>query len=109
MSDAKAQQQQTFEESLETLEGIVARLEDGSLGLDESLSEFECGMKLLRQCHGLLEKAEQRIEVLTSVSREGEERTRPLEGQQTLPGVTPSQPATHTPESKSEPDESTLF
>lgn len=67
-----------FEAALEGLEEIVGRLEDGSLGLDESLSEFEQGMKLLKQCHGLLEQAEQKIEVLTSVTADGQERTQPF-------------------------------
>lgn len=73
--------QPTFEDALEGLEAVVNRLEDGSLGLDESLSEFEQGMNLLKQCHGLLQNAEQKIEILTSVSKDGTERTRPLDGQ----------------------------
>ena len=61
-----------FEEALQNLEAIVGQLEDGSLGLNESLVEFENGMALLRQCHGLLENAEQKIEVLTSVNKDGD-------------------------------------
>lgn len=73
-------EQPNFETALEDLEEIVHKLEDGSLGLDESLTEFERGMKLLKQCHGLLQNAEQKIEVLTSIGRDGEERTKPLDG-----------------------------
>jgi exodeoxyribonuclease VII small subunit len=97
-----------FEEALENLEAIVGQLEDGSLGLNESLVEFENGMALLRQCHGLLENAEQRIEVLTSVNKDGEERTKPLDGQQTPPSVA-SQSAPVEPTHESDTDESTLF
>ena len=81
----------TFEAALEGLEDIVGRLEDGSLGLDESLAEFEQGMKLLKQCHGLLEQAEQRIEVLTSVTGDGQENTRPFADQNST-GVASPQP-----------------
>lgn len=75
---AENKEQLSFEQALQKLEGIVSELEDGSLGLDDSLKQFEEGMQLLRKCHGLLEQAEQKIEVLTSVSRDGQERTRPL-------------------------------
>jgi exodeoxyribonuclease VII small subunit len=56
----------SFERSLSELQSIVDRLEDGSLGLEEALSEFEAGVKLLRHCYGILERAESRIEILTS-------------------------------------------
>ena len=82
MTDASERKAQpTFEAALEGLEDIVGRLEDGSLGLDESLAEFEQGMQLLKRCHGLLERAEQKIEVLTSVTADGQERTRPVQSQ----------------------------
>lgn len=97
-----------FEEALQNLEAIVGQLEDGSLGLNESLVEFENGMALLRQCHGLLENAEQKLEVLTSVNKDGEERTKPLEGQQTLPGVASQSPPAE-PTQESDSDDSTLF
>ena len=55
----------TFEQALDRLEQIVASLEDGSFGLEESMKQFEEGMGLLRQCHTKLAHAEQRIEMLT--------------------------------------------
>jgi len=58
-----------FEESLAQLEGIVARLEEGSLSLEESLEAFEEGMKLYRRCALVLENARQRVEKLL---KEGE-------------------------------------
>ena len=58
-----------FEEALEKLEGIVARLERGDLPLEEALGAFEEGVALTRQCAERLDSAERRIEVLV---QEGE-------------------------------------
>jgi exodeoxyribonuclease VII small subunit len=52
----------TFEEALKKLEGIVGKLEDGTVSLEESVSLYEEGMKLSRHCSEILEKAELRIE-----------------------------------------------
>lgn len=54
----------TFEKDLEQLEGIVAGLEEGGLPLEDSLKQFEEGIRLARQCEATLKAAEQRIEIL---------------------------------------------
>ena len=54
-----------FESALAELETIVAKLEQGDLPLEQSLTLFERGVQLSRLCHGKLEDAERRIEVLT--------------------------------------------
>jgi exodeoxyribonuclease VII small subunit len=59
-----SEQNQTFEVSLEELEKIVRRLEDGDLPLDESLELFEKGVRLSRECRERLNQAERKIEVL---------------------------------------------
>lgn len=61
----------TFEQALAQLEQIVVQLEDGRVDLADSLARYEEGVKLLRQCHSLLERAERRIEVLSGVDAEG--------------------------------------
>jgi exodeoxyribonuclease VII small subunit len=53
-----------FETALQELEEIAGRLEDGSLGLEESISEFENGIKLAKFCRLKLEEAERKIEIL---------------------------------------------
>jgi exodeoxyribonuclease VII small subunit len=53
-----------FETALNALEEIARRLEDGSLGLEESITEFEKGIRLARFCHQKLEEAERNIEIL---------------------------------------------
>jgi exodeoxyribonuclease VII small subunit len=58
------EQPQSFEASLEALEGIVHQLEGGDLPLEKSLELFEDGIRLSRQCQERLNQAERRIEVL---------------------------------------------
>lgn len=55
-----------FEASLQQLESIVGTLEEGNLGLEESLKSFEKGIKLTRECQQALKKAEHRVRILTS-------------------------------------------
>lgn len=58
------EQTPTFEAALKQLEEIVQKLEKGELPLEESLVLYEQGIRLSRLCHGKLEEAEGRIEVL---------------------------------------------
>ena len=53
-----------FEDAVKGLEEIVERLEKGDLSLDETLSEYENGIKLYKQCVALLENAEKKIQIL---------------------------------------------
>ena len=61
MSPADQADDQRFEDRLEQLEQIVARLEDDSVGLEEALELFEDGMRLARACRERLEAVEQRV------------------------------------------------
>jgi len=54
----------SFEASLEALEHIVHKLENGDLPLEKSLELFEDGIRLSRQCQERLNQAERRIEIL---------------------------------------------
>ena len=56
-----------FEDQLERLEEIVARLEDESVGLEEALELFEGGMELARRCRDRLEEVEQRVSQLLEI------------------------------------------
>jgi len=69
----------SFEESLEELEKIVAELESGKLGLSDALARYEQGVKHLRGCQDLLERAERKIELLSGVDSEGNPITEPFE------------------------------
>lgn len=54
----------TFEEALEKLEAVVARLESGEVPLDESMKLYEEGVKAFRRCQQLLGEAETKIQQL---------------------------------------------
>lgn len=71
--------QPTFEQALAAIESIVRELEEGRLGLDESLARYERGVGLLRRCHEQLRQAERRIELLSGVDAEGNPMTTPLD------------------------------
>jgi len=75
----------SFEQALQQLEQIVQKLEKGELPLEDSLKLYEDGIRLSRLCHGKLEEAEGRIEVLLKDARgepvtdaAGRPKTRPL-------------------------------
>jgi exodeoxyribonuclease VII small subunit len=53
-----------FEKALQQLEEIAVKLEDGDLGLDESITQFEMGMRLAKFCRQKLDEAERKIEIL---------------------------------------------
>lgn len=59
-----SEKKKTFEASLQELEKIVRKLEDGDLPLEDSLRLFEDGVRLSRQCQERLDQAERRIEIL---------------------------------------------
>jgi exodeoxyribonuclease VII small subunit len=73
-----------FEQSLGRLDEIVHKLEEGQLGLDESLAQYEEGVKALRQCYELLDRAQRRIELLSGVDAEGNPVTRDFDAEATL-------------------------
>ncbi len=54
-----------FEEAITLLEQIVARLESGSLGLDEAIAEYERAVGLIRICNERIDAATQRVRLLT--------------------------------------------
>ena len=56
---------ETFEASLEALEGLVRQLEGGEKGLEESLQIFEKGISLAKTLTKQLEEAKHKVEVLT--------------------------------------------
>jgi exodeoxyribonuclease VII small subunit len=69
----------TFEESIIRLDEILKQLEGDKVDLETALSRYEEGVRLLKNCHGILESARQKIEVLRSVGSDGTPITAPFE------------------------------
>jgi exodeoxyribonuclease VII small subunit len=53
-----------FEKSLAVLEAIVEKMEHGDISLEDSLKQFEQGVKLTRACQQALQDAEQKVQIL---------------------------------------------
>ncbi len=51
----------TYEDLISELKQIVSTIEEGNIGLDESIRLFERGSELVQQCERLLEDAELKI------------------------------------------------
>lgn len=68
-----------FETALQGLDRAIQRLEGGELSLDEALACYEQGVKLLRDCRGILERAEQRVAQLLAVDGDGRPVTEPFD------------------------------
>jgi exodeoxyribonuclease VII small subunit len=55
----------TFEQAIQQLKGIVDRIEQGEIPLQDSLEQYEKGMALIKHCRDILQKAEKRIEKIS--------------------------------------------
>ena len=64
---------QDFEQSIKELEAILTKMEQGQISLSDSLAQYEQGIKLIRQCQGALDKAEQTIENLNQTTKTNDE------------------------------------
>jgi exodeoxyribonuclease VII small subunit len=69
----------SFEVSLAELEKIVHGLEEGGLGLAESLARYELGIAHLKHCYQVLNETEQRIQLVTGVLENGTSITQLLD------------------------------
>ena len=65
-----------FEQSLEQLEKVVQEIECGEVTLEQSIERYEHGMKLIKHCRAILDRAETKIRMLTV-----DENGRVFEGQ----------------------------
>jgi len=65
-------EKRSFEDALAELEDHVRKLDGGELALEDSLTTFESGVRLVRECSELLDDAEQRITELTDSGDEGQ-------------------------------------
>ena len=64
----------SFEDALKALEAIVAKLESGKAGLEESIQLYEEGVALRQHCDSKLKDAQLRVEKLT-LNTQGQPQT----------------------------------
>ncbi len=86
--NAESADSTSFEDSLVELQDIVGNLESGTTSLHESIQQFERGVTLLKGCYQVLEGAEQRIEILTSIDRDGQPETEAFDASATIDSET---------------------
>jgi len=70
-----------FEKSLNELEQLVEKMEQGDLSLEASLEHFEKGVQLSRACQQALQAAEQKVEIL--MQQDGRESLEPFDSEDT--------------------------
>jgi exodeoxyribonuclease VII small subunit len=68
-----------FEQAIKELTGIVEKIEQGEIPLENSLQQYERGMALIQHCRTTLEKAEKRIEKISKQEKpeDGSQKTEP--------------------------------
>ena len=64
-----------FEHSIAEVEAIIQRIEAGEVGLEESITQYERGVGLIRQCRAVLDKVEQRVADLTQQMKAAVEKS----------------------------------
>ena len=57
-------QQKTFEEHLDEVERAIRKLEGGDIPLEDSIDVYAEAMTHLKACHGVLDRAEKRLEIV---------------------------------------------
>ena len=55
----------SFEEAIKELTSIVGKIEQGEIPLQDSLTQYERGMALIKHCQNILRTAEKRIEKIS--------------------------------------------
>ncbi len=78
-SDPNTDEDLGFDELISRLRAVLEKLEEGNLGLEDSLRAYEEGVGLARRGHALLDAAEKRVELLVR-GPDGSMQTAPLDG-----------------------------
>jgi exodeoxyribonuclease VII small subunit len=66
MTTRKKPESLSFEQSMQELETLVTKMEQGDLPLEEALQSFERGIQLARHSQQKLKDAEQKVQILTT-------------------------------------------
>lgn len=78
-SPADRNEDESFEVMLLQLEETVRKLEQGNLGLQDSLEAYQLGIDRLKRCHKILADAELKIEMLSGVDEDGKPVTQAVD------------------------------
>ena len=62
----------TYEQAIERLEEIINQIEEGTVGLEDSITSYRYGTELIKRCKTILETAEQEIIELDSKQSKAE-------------------------------------
>ncbi len=65
-----AEKKERFEKAYEKLREISEKIKDDDTSLEDSIKLYEEGMKYYAECDGILNDAEQKIEVIGGEGRE---------------------------------------
>ena len=76
----EAKKKLTFEERLQQVEALIAKMESGEMPLEEAMQQYEAGLNALNALEKELTAAQQRLTVLRQQS--GEDVEVPMEEQQ---------------------------
>jgi exodeoxyribonuclease VII small subunit len=68
----------SYEEALGELEGLIRKLETGSIDLADSISSYERGVALANHCSTLLEQTETKVQRLV-LGPQGQPREEPFD------------------------------
>ena len=75
-----AEKKVTFEQAMARLGEIVKQLEQGDASLEDALTLFEEGTRLMKKCTTQLDKAEQKVSKLLA-GPDGNPKEEPFEGE----------------------------
>ena len=75
-----AKKKLTFEERLQQVEALIAKMESGEMPLEEAMQQYEAGLNALNALEKELTAAQKRLTVLRQQS--GEDVELPMEEQQ---------------------------
>ncbi|PKR78951.1 exodeoxyribonuclease VII small subunit [Halalkalibacillus sediminis] len=69
------EEEQTFEQAMQKLEGIVEKLEEGEVPLEKAIEYYKEGMKLSKHCNDKLKKVEHEMTEIMNEHNEVEPYT----------------------------------
>lgn len=62
--------EKNLEESIKEIEGIVERIENGDVSLEESIQLYKDGVKILNSCNKKLDKIEKELIIIKDTDAE---------------------------------------